>query len=155
MHQEPVRRISERTMKCQLIKKVYFSSDSKKYLKVGSKLGIYRYYSISYGRDYDNGGLNKRINDLEIFKQKIDEGPNSDDYNKFYDKTNNEWSNIELQNLYNGNHFLSKKHRSNWMNLFSTIEIIKLMDTTGIGTITEKNKYIDIRPNDDMKFKTY
>ena len=134
---------------------IYFSSDSKKYLKVGSQLGIYRYYSTSYGKNYANDGLNKRINDLEIFKQKIDEAPNSDAYNKFYDESNDEWSNIELQYLYNGNHFLSKKHRSGWTNLFSTIKILKLMDTTGIGTIIEKNNYIDIRPKDEMRFKTH
>jgi len=134
---------------------VFSFTDSKKYIKVGSEFRISRYYSTDFGENYDNDGLNKRINDLEIFKQKIEEVPNSDDYNKFYDKTNNEWSNIELQKLYNGNHFLSKTHRSTWTNLFSTIKIIKIMDTTGIGTITEKNKYIDIRPNDDMKFKTY
>ena len=49
--------------------------------------GISRYYSTDFGGNYDNDGLNKRINDLEIFKQKIEEVPNSDDYNKFYDKT--------------------------------------------------------------------
>jgi len=121
--------------------------DINKKLKIGTELVVFREYHS------DNDGVSIRLNDLNTYKNVVDALPETIEYEHYYDKENNNWSEVELQQLINGNHFLSKTRRGNTESLDFTVKITQLMDSTGLGKIIKREKLIEIRPGDRLGFK--
>ena len=121
--------------------------DKDKKLKIGTELKAIRGYHS------DNKGVIIRISDLEAYKKKVDKIPEIAEFEQYYNRDNFSWSENELQQLNDGNHFLSKINRGYTQSLGYTIKITQLMDSTGLGIIIDRESgLITLKPGDNLNF---
>ena len=121
--------------------------DKDKKLKIGTELNAIRGYHS------DNKGVIIRISDLEAYKKKVNKIPEIAEFEQYYNRDNFSWSENELQQLNDGNHFLSKINRGYTESLGFTIKITQLMDSTGLGIIIDReSELITLKPGDNLRF---
>ena len=99
----------------------------------------------------------KRLNDLQEYKNKIDNNKNSKQYKEFYKDGNNEFAydnNIEYESLLNKTHALhtaSDNSRITFiMPLGITVKIDEVFDSTGSATIYKKQDPFKVLKEGDI-----